>query len=254
MKHVLSLLLAVVCLTTASADLVIMPIGDSHTSGYHGTPAGSYRPILSSELSTQGIGNSFVGDYFLGGAHQGLAGASIEYMTDNYGPSVATYDPDIALVLAGTNNHWQTPDLDVFTQKYGDLFDMITTNAPGVKIIVATVPKFAYGRPDTSYWTDEFVDNRNLVTFPNMNAALRAAALARDNVSVVDLYSALDIDSDYAPDAVHMNLYGQQKLANLFGGEILVQVPEPNSMNLLWFVLIVIYQFRYRTTLASSRG
>ena len=216
-----------------SADLVIMPMGDSHTSGFHGTPAGVYRLELGASLDRRGISHSFVGDYFLAGNHQGVAGASIEYMTDNYGTAVANFSPDFVLLLAGTNNHWNQPVYSEFVYRYENLLNMIHYQAPNAHVIISTVPKFAYDRPNTSYWTDEFVDHRNSDVLPNMNNAIFSAASTRDWVTAVDLFSISDIESDFAPDAIHMNLYGQRKLANLFESAIVSSVPEPGSLFIL---------------------
>ncbi len=213
------------------ADYVFMPIGDSITSGFHGTPAGNYRDIMQSQLDRAGVEYDFVGQYklgFLDKDHQGLAGADIAYMTNNWGRVVGRYQPDFALVLAGTNDHWSPPNFAAFYTLYDNLVNMIQTNSPHTSIIISTVPRFGYGGPPgANYWSNAWVNNRNSVVFPNMNAAIRAVAANHKNVTVVDFYSALSIKTDLASDGIHPNLYGQQKLAKLFGDEALRQISSP---------------------------
>ncbi len=217
-------------------DHVFMSIGDSITSGFHGTNPGNYRDELQTQLNDAGVIYDFVGQYqlgFLDKDHQGLGGATIEYMRDNWGPVIGGYQPDFALVLAGTNNHWSPPDFASFYTLYDDLVNTILTNSPDTSIIFSTVPKFGYGGlPGLNYWSNAWVDNRNAVVFPNMNAAIYAVAANHSQVKVVDFYSAIDISTDLSADGVHPNLFGHQKLAKLFGDEVLLQInsiPEPCS-------------------------
>lgn len=245
----------VVSASDVSADVVIMPFGDSVTAGFHGDPPGSYRQELQTRLEGEGIAYDFVGQYSRGDKdpdHRGHSGAKIEYMIDNFGPAVAQFQPDFVLVLAGTNNHFSVPDFDAFFALYDKLVHTIIDNSPQSSIVISTVPKFGYDRvfsPLLTYWTDEWVDNRNAVTFPNMNAAIYAVADNYPNVEVVDFYSAIDISTDLSQDAVHPNLYGQQKLAKLFGDELLHQlstVPEPRVGAYGLLLLLTGFARRYR--------
>lgn len=222
---------------SAAADLVVMSMGDSHTIGGHGSPSGRYRTELNNSLFADGIDANFVGEFSAQGRHQAVAGKGIGYMTNHFGSAVANYQPDVILVLAGTNNHFAPPVFSDFVDRYNGLLDMIEANSPGSEVIISTVPKFAYDRPDTPYWTDEWVDYRNEVVFPNMNDAIYHVASSRDWVSVVDLYSIVDIENDYATDAVHLNLYGQQKLAGLFHRAL--TIPEPGCLLIFPVVLVM---------------
>jgi hypothetical protein len=172
-------------------------------------------------------------------------------MTANYGSVVNENQPDFALILAGTNNHWQAPVFDDFVDRYDSLLRMIRDNSSQTSIIISTVPKFGYDRPDTPYWTDEFVDTRNNILFPNMNLAINSVAERFDNVTVVDLYSEIDITTDLSVDGVHLNLYGQEKLGHLFGGEVIRQinaVPEPSvgGVTLFAFLMLLLAFGRHR--------
>lgn len=242
------------------AEVSIMPLGDSITVGYQGAPAGSYRQELQTILNDAGIDHDFVGDFRKGSFsdpdHQGTTGYTIDDMIVAYGPSIRAHNPDIVLVLAGTNNHWQSPVVSEFETRYQSLVDLIRTNAPASKIILSMVPKFGYDPSESSYWTDEWVDNRNENIFPVMNAAISLVAAVNPNTTVVDFHSAIDVQTDLASDAVHLNLNGQQKLARLFGDEIIrlnsVTIPEP-SMLAFPASMFVLFTSRHRRKIRRTR-
>lgn len=221
--------------------LRIMPLGDSITSGFAGPPEvrGAYRLELEREFLARGFAYNFVGDLYLApdglidGNHHGFSGYSIEQMSSNYGDAIARHLPDVVLVLAGTNNHFNAPDFGAFVNRYESLVSVIRTNAPQSQIVFSTVPKFDYHRDNTFYWTQEFVDFRNNVLFPVMNAAIYDVASRHDGIQVVDLYSILDPAVDIvAGDGQHPNRLGHVKLAGLFAPKILA-IPEPGAAGLL---------------------
>lgn len=186
----------------------IMPMGDSITVGY-AEPGGSYRAYMAAADPTL----TFVGDYYKVGWHQGKGGHTVQEMVADYGPAVQAHDPAVVLLLAGTNNHWAGATVADYQALLGLL--------GGRRVIAATVPRFGYGRvPATAYWTEEWVDNRNNVTFPAINAALAEAISLTPNASLVDYYAALDPATDLVADAVHPNAAGQAKLAALFAAEL----------------------------------
>ncbi|MEO1527804.1 MAG: GDSL-type esterase/lipase family protein [Planctomycetota bacterium] len=237
-------------------EVTIMPLGDSITAGFNGPPTddrGSYRHELGTLLDNAGYDIDFVGEFQRGPDdpdHQGLSGATIDRMVRDFGPALATFQPDYALILAGTNNHGNGPDDDYFVGQYRDLVNMVRDNSADTKIIFATVPKFGYDRnPPASFWTREYVDFRNNETFPSMNRAINQVAGEFDDISVVDYYAIFDIETDLVSDAVHPNRLGHQKLANLFFGELSSQfsaVPEPSSFALLGLATCAIVTRRRR--------
>ncbi len=222
---VLTLVLA--GLASDAIAITIMPFGDSITKGFHGSESlrGSYRLELEERFLSFDIDYDFVGDFSL--SRNGLAdpdlqavsGYRIEQMTDEFADAVARHEPDVVLVLAGTNNHGDAPDADSFVTKYADLVQMINSNSPKSSIVFATVPKFGCCR-DIPAWTEAYVEVRNTVRFPTMNRAIREISERHEFVEVVDLYSILDPDSDLT-DFVHPNIFGHKKLADLFLSAIL---------------------------------
>lgn len=218
-------------LHACAEPLAIMPFGDSITNGYHGSAAdrGSYRHFLADQFALMEWDVDFVGDYNVGrdglidGNVQARGGYRIEQMTHEFVPSVSTHRPDIVLMLAGTNNHWDDPIFQEFVDRYEHLAESLQLQAPESQFIVSTVPQFACCRADKVYWSPEFVEDRNNVRIPNMNSAIRAVADQLTEFSVVDLYEEIDPDTDIITnpaDHVHLNMSGQAKLGRLFLGEI----------------------------------
>jgi len=225
----------------AVADvLTIMPMGDSITGGFHGPVElrGSYRLEMERSFLASNFQYDFVGNYFtaldglIDGHHQGVGGYGIEQMVAQYGSVVASFQPNVVLLLAGTNNHLDPPDYENFVTRYTNLVDMIQTNSPNSLIVFSTLPKFGYHRPQSFYWTTEFVDYRNNVLFPVMNAAIYNLAANRSGVDVVDLYSILDPATDILDDdGIHPNRLGHEKLGGLFASRIYA-IPEPGMLGL----------------------
>lgn len=204
-----------------SMSLTVMPMGDSITVGF-AEVGGSYRYNLTQMLNDVDMVGDFYkvsGGLVFDGDHQGKGGYKIEQMIAEYGPAVAQYQPDYILLLAGTNNHW---DGNInYESKYQSLVDMITSNSPNSKIIMASPPKFGYDRePETVYWTNEWVDDRNDNTFWAMRDAVAKVASVNPEVIWVDYYSHLDPSIHLVADAVHPNASGQLLLANLFYNEL----------------------------------
>lgn len=200
-----------------------MPLGDSITAGFHDHPTGSYRYILEQKLENDGIDVDFVGTqrrnwFFENGEavlgdpeHEGHPGKKIEYLISEI--NYAELSADVVTLLIGTNNHWQSPDLKTFVDKYNMLFNKLEMYE---HVFVATVPKFGYDNPNKSYWTNVWVENRNKVVIPNMNEAIRIAASGRSNFTVVDYYDAFNELTHLTDDSMHPNKFGQHLLGYLF--------------------------------------
>lgn len=204
----------------------IMPFGDSITSGFHGTveTKGSYRLELERTFTALGADFDFVGEFefsrsgLIDSDMQAVAGYQIEQMTAEFGPSVANLKPDIILIVAGTNNHWDPPVPDEHFRRYDDLVTMIRSNSPESHVVFSTLPKFGCCRPE---WSESFVDVRNLVRIPALNDAMREVAANYEHVDVVDLFSIFDVRTDLViGDYVHPNKSGQKKLSKIFLSKI----------------------------------
>jgi len=238
-------------MATAQEPLVILTLGDSITSGFHGSldSAGVYRQEIQRSLLSDNIAHDFVGDRldFIGnrdngmgglydGDHGGAPGEGVGGITARAGGLSSQYRPDFVLILAGTNNHFADPFTTDFVALYEALIGEVLNASPDSNIIFSTVPKFGPGL--------SFAEQRNTVTFPAINSAIHTAASDNDNVSVVDLFSVFDVNTDLAFDSVHLNLTGHQRLGALFDDEIrniagfgtagATSVPEPGTGTLIF--------------------
>ena len=258
----MKLLITLFCMLSCSSSIlgeepyIIMSIGDSITSGGHGNPSGFYRQTTQERLTEVGIGFDFVGDFRSGNPdvfdneHQGITGAWLGATFRTLPSPLEAHDPDFALVLLGTNVHNNPPD-DDFASNYRELLQFITDRTSDVSIIIATVPGFSDDFGPNGF-TQEDIDFRNEQVFPAINAGIRTAAAEFDNTVVVDYSAIIDLETDISFDGVHPNLFGQQKLGNLFADELVAQigvavpVPEPSGFVVLTLMAFAIVSLRRR--------
>ncbi len=192
----------------------IMPLGDSLTAGVGGVPvAGAYRNRLYSILTTAGYNVDFVGTNTDASNpslpdknHQGTGGMRIDDLQGGIaGWLNSVQDPDVVLLLAGTNDFSQNFNLGSVQTRMANLIGDIATKRPYAKIIVASLP----------LRTDDSGKNTQQLGF---NAALpgivNSQVLLGRQVSFVDLQPTL-IAGDLT-DGVHPNQTGYNKIADAF--------------------------------------
>ncbi len=200
-----------------------MALGDSLAAGCHdGGPGelGSYRMRLQTILMDGDITYDMLGSLTAncgsapGGYdrdHEGNGGFDINQLVAITAARMTTYDPDVVAVIVGSNNYTDDDSTD-FQTMYSDLFDAI---GPGRTVFAFTPPKIAYDRvPFTEYWTDEWVDARN-VTLGIIGAALKAEAALRSNVTALDAYAGLDPAIHIVADGTHPTSDGHGIMTNL---------------------------------------
>jgi lysophospholipase L1-like esterase len=130
----------------------LMPLGDSITLGwnyYPGTslPApGDYRTLLWQKLVAQdGKKLDFVGSLSSGPStlgdkdHQGHSGERIDQIRANIDTYMASGQPDIVLLMIGTNDVLQNYNLSSAPTRLQDLVDRMCVNRPNTHIVVSTI-------------------------------------------------------------------------------------------------------------------
>jgi lysophospholipase L1-like esterase len=202
------------------APCVIMPLGDSITYGYGSTTGGGYRvPLLTQALADR-HSITFVGSVSSGPAtvsgqpfpkgNEGHSGYSIDDSSSTKGISplvdhaLATYKPNIVLLMIGTNDMHYTLDLPNAPTRLGKLLDQITTDSPNALVVVAKIVP-ANGAQDTP--TQAY------------NAAIPAVVQARTaqgkHLVLVDMYAALGHwSTTLFKDSEHPNDAGYSLMAN----------------------------------------
>jgi lysophospholipase L1-like esterase len=137
------------------AGVKIMPLGDSITAGYQGQQGG-YRWPLENYLLDAGYDFDYVGSLTIASPpamprpwHEGHGGFQIESADGGnqlegmvVDSALRTYDPDVILLLAGTNN-LNFPDTlnpDKTSAMYDRLLAQIFALSPGVGVVASPVP------------------------------------------------------------------------------------------------------------------
>jgi lysophospholipase L1-like esterase len=134
----------------------VMPLGDSITFGI-GSSGGGYRVELFRQAVTNGRSITFVGTAPPNGpqnpqvagqtfprAHQGHSGFTISgggagSLAQIVSQSLVPSDPDIVLLLIGTNDTNGNIDLANAPNRLGTLLDQITDGAPDALLVVAQI-------------------------------------------------------------------------------------------------------------------
>lgn len=167
---------------TSTTSIRIMPLGDSLTEGYP-QMQGGYRIPLWAGLTASGITAEFVGTMtdsleWAQPHHEGHSGWKIDDLSQNIGGWIATSQPDIILMLIGTNDILNGQH-DGMSERYGTLINQIFAAKPDVRLIVSRIPPIG-----------ESVMNAQVETF---NAALPDVVSHRaqtgQRISLVDLYA-----------------------------------------------------------------
>jgi lysophospholipase L1-like esterase len=198
-------LLAMAAAPASAAGVRIMPLGDSLT--YGSKAAGGYRLELWTRLQRDGAAVDFVGSLQHGPAslgdrdHEGHSGWRIDEVAAAVDGWLAREQPEVVLLMIGTNDVLQNHDVAGAPARLGALLDRITANQPGARVLVATLPPL--GKPAWQAQVDAF------------NGALpdvvQARARAGTRVQLVDVAHGMTA-ADLA-DGIHPNAGGYAKLA-----------------------------------------
>ena len=188
---------------TASDPVRVMPLGDSITDG--AAIPGGYRVRLGQLLGTTGVPVDFVGTLQNGPAeladrdHEGHSGSRIDQLAAEAAAWVHRAQPDVVLLLAGTNDIWQRHGLAGAPQRLLGLLTSVHRAAPEARIVVSTLPPC----PDRAIEREQFN-----AALPAVVAEARAAGIP---ALLTPAGSALTVDDLY--DGVHPNASGHEKLA-----------------------------------------
>ncbi|NEQ40033.1 MAG: hypothetical protein F6K40_28840, partial [Okeania sp. SIO3I5] len=231
---------------TWSEDFKILPLGDSNTRGYpNESSIGGYRNELWRSLNGAGYNLDFVGTAYSGPSdidqdHEGRGGLTIDQLTDNTvskkkgfnDPKVPTYttiedtleiqNPDMVLLMAGTNDIMLGDDADQAIADLEELVDRIVTAAPDTHVLVASI------LPNTSNATRE----ARTAEFSGRveSEVVQPKADAGDNVSFVDIFNAPLISSDFTSDGFHLESSGYDKLAEVWEDAIVNTVVAEDTL------------------------
>ena len=138
---VLSVLAGLACAASAAPPLRVMPVGDSIT--YGSSVNGGYRLPLYDLLTNSGYTVDYIGSQTGNSTgmadpdHEGHGGWRIDQIDAIILDVLRTEaDPDVLLLLIGTNDFGQEFDQANATNRLDALIERIATNRPHCKILV----------------------------------------------------------------------------------------------------------------------
>jgi lysophospholipase L1-like esterase len=128
--------------------LNIMPLGDSITRGHGSSTWNGYRYDLGQRLAGVGLNPNFVGPWRDGTMgddnHAGTSGARIDQISVQIPQLLADYQPEVVLLMLGTNDIGQRYELDTAVARLQAIIYRIRPagNPGSVRVFVASVPQF----------------------------------------------------------------------------------------------------------------
>jgi lysophospholipase L1-like esterase len=205
------------CFSTQALAMIkavkIMPLGDSITEGGYNEngqwkTGGGYRVNLYDRLTADRVPFHFVGSLTTGNfpepRHEGHSGWTIQQLSDFVGGAIATYQPDVVLLMIGTNDVLQNDNLSTAPDRLADLIKKIAASDSKTKILLSTI-----------LTTNNPVVNKKIHAYNN-GVRRVAHALAAQNIDIhfVDLYTDSGVGGGRADliDGVHPTPRGYKKL------------------------------------------
>jgi lysophospholipase L1-like esterase len=213
---------------TPGVPVKIMPVGDSITEGKF--TQGGYRKPLQDLLKAGGYSVTFVGKEDNGDPandtgfskgmanpnHEGYGSARIGMLLNGgtvekhtalpIKTSVANNDPDVVLVMLGTNDIFGITPTAKMQQAMEKLVESIFAQKPSATVVLASVPpihKVEARNADVDAWN---------AVIPQIVAKEQAA---NHKIEFADIHSVFG-DGDLSGDKVHPSAAGYNKMAALW--------------------------------------
>lgn len=207
-----------------TGDVVkIMPLGDSITEAF------GYRIPLWNKLTGKGYSIDYVGSQsdphpdLPDTDHEGHGGWYIGHISKEINGWLATYQPDIVLLMIGTNDvAWWTPRTGAeIADAHAALVDKILANTPaGTWVLTASIP------PQSSEIIEpNMIDRAQLAR--DYNAEMKKRMQQRidngKNIVLVDMHSKLTVDM--LSDGIHPKSEGYEIIAQAWFEKLLTVLP-----------------------------
>jgi lysophospholipase L1-like esterase len=241
--HVVLLALALCSGAARGAVTRYVALGDSITEGKF-VGNGGYRQLLQNKLAANALPYLFVGKeddgqpanntgFSAGMAnpnHEGYGSFRIDQILNggtaegHTAPPIAstltTYQPDVVLLMIGTNDVLQNVNLATAPNRLDALVGTIFTSRPSVRLLLASVTPLSNASREAAAQTYNSA-------IPDIVAKYRGLG---DDVSFVDMHAALNPAADLT-DGIHPTAAGYQKIADTWYAA--ATAPEPSGLALL---------------------
>ncbi len=201
------------CEDPPEAGIRIMPLGDSITDGYYFP--GGYRIDLEDQLVEAGLDIDFVGSLVNGPPelddqdHEGHSGWRIDQIAAEIDGWLEASQPEIVLLMIGSNDVLQDYDLGAAPDRLGALMDQIIAGMPETKLVVASI---------TPLSTE--LDDAQALEYNAAIPDLVATRVAQGALlTYVDMHAALTLED--LVDGVHPNPAGYAKMADVWTEAVL---------------------------------
>lgn len=213
------LLLAVLLLASAaSAQLKIMPLGDSITDGDGSSNNAAYRSGLYARLTNEGIAFDFVGSLSNGSGfpdtqHEGHGSFRADMIRDNVKSYLQKNPANLVLLQIGTNDLGQNQTVGSTRDELGEIVDNIFQFNALIEIYLATLTPRKDGKQAN-------VEELNAL-LPELVNLKKAQGL---KIFLVDLHSRFVADPNWQTsrmfDNIHPNDAGYDVIAQVWFEEI----------------------------------
>lgn len=192
----------------------VMPLGDSLTYGVGSSTGGGYRLPLWDDLLAEGEHITYVGSQQSGPggfdpANEGHPGWRIDQIADKVVGWLHTYQPQIILLLIGTNDIVQNDDLKNAPARLSSLIDQITSTAPSAMLLVAQITPL-----------NSSLNSRVIAYNAAIPGIVQFDISQGKHVQDVDLYDAVPTTT-LSADTIHPTDRGYDLMANAWNGALL---------------------------------
>jgi len=201
----------------SSANLTLTPMGASIVWGHSSSDGNGFRLGLYNLLNKQGMQTTMTGMQYSGAMsenhHEAYQGKTIdEYNDVSYHSGVYDLNPNVILILVGTNDCWwiQSDKTDnprfqsgvEAAERFRNLLGSVRERAPDALVMASQLSR------NTVEWCDECIRGFN----SRLPDVVADAAAQGQTVKMVGMYDAVPAEH-IGPDGTHPTDYGYQLMA-----------------------------------------